>query len=423
MTSRAARLLAAHAREGRGERAALQPGATLTVFPDRVVLDEDDAARVVELHAREGRRAVKHPERLLFAVGAGEAGEARHELRRFARRFGLPLAPEPRHCGAAPTVAADLGLVGSDHIVLGLRPEAGALGGLGALVLKSDLLEISDLLLGRPVSVAVPPVQRVTLTGRLPRWTGGFDLALEVLSRGGGRDALAGRVLEFDGPGRDWLDVPARLALCGTLAAAGLPSLVRPDAITATWLAARGDAPTTGSGSSRDEADVHDSPDVSPNLALAGQKVPARVSVGAWPGRALAVGTTGAVAKDAAPSAIHEVLLAGRLEALRAATELLRERNVKAGLDLCVIPDSQRTLLHAVDEGLVADLLRAGAALWSPGRRPGPPRPGVVRVSCHPGLPASVYASPELAAACAVDGKLMHPEVVMRLPRRGAAMA
>jgi homoaconitase/3-isopropylmalate dehydratase large subunit len=147
------------------------------------------------------------------------------------------------------------------------------------------------------------------------------------------------------------------------------------------------------------------------------------VLVGPFPGKALVVSPSEPHGPSGAPGPLREVFLAGRLEALRAAAGLLRERNVASGLDLCVIPDSQRTLLHAVDEGLVADLLRAGAALWAPGGRPAPPRPGVVRLSSHPGLPATLHASPELAAACAVTGRPTHPELVMRLPRRGAAMA
>ena len=69
----------------------------------------------------------------------------------------------------------------------------------------------------------------------------------------------------------------------------------------------------------------------------------------------------------------------GRLDDLRVAAELLAGKKVAEGVQLLVIPASQEIYLQAIEEGLVTELVRAGATILAvvvrtlPGRRPGDP--------------------------------------------------
>jgi 3-isopropylmalate/(R)-2-methylmalate dehydratase large subunit len=259
----------------------------------------------------------------------------------------------------------------------------------------------------------VPRTRFVRVTGRLPRWSAGFDLALAVLDAVGGAGpaggagvGAAGTVLELHGETIEALDVPGRLALCGTLALAGLCALVPPDVRTRTWLAAR-------------------RPGGAPSPPLAADSLPADIAwievdatrarpvalEGGLAGRRLDPGTAGT-------RPVVECIVGGRIEDLRQAAEVLRDRNARRGLALGIQPASQRALLHAIDEGLASDFLRAGATLLPPGARLGPPLEGRARALTVPGGPADLLANPAVVAATAIPGRLMEPEAMRRaVPR------
>jgi 3-isopropylmalate/(R)-2-methylmalate dehydratase large subunit len=56
----------------------------------------------------------------------------------------------------------------------------------------------------------------------------------------------------------------------------------------------------------------------------------------------------------------------GRLEDLRAAANVLRGRQFKPGFQLLVVPTSQEIMQKAAEEGLLTDLIAAGAFVTSP---------------------------------------------------------
>jgi 3-isopropylmalate/(R)-2-methylmalate dehydratase large subunit len=60
----------------------------------------------------------------------------------------------------------------------------------------------------------------------------------------------------------------------------------------------------------------------------------------------------------------------GRLEDLEAAWEVLRGKHVAPGVRLIVLPASREVLRAALERGIVADLVEAGALLLNPGCGP-----------------------------------------------------
>ena len=255
----------------------------------------------------------------------------------------------------------------------------------------------------------VPASRAVRLTGRLPRWVSGFDLAVAVLAACGGTDAIRGQVVQFCGEGTAGLTLPERLLLCATLAAAGVAAVVPPDERTATWLAARRQGASPPLPAPADAAE-------GPELPLKRVRLAALPEGWGGPVRMLGDGQDEAQR----PLRLEAAYLGGRIEELRAAAEVLRERNVARGLTLGVIPASQRALLHALDEGLGADFLRAGAVLLPPGSVVPPAARGEPRVVALPGgaMPGDILAGPTVAAASAVAGWLADPEGMRRSIRR-----
>ena len=115
---------------------------------------------------------------------------------------------------------------------------------------------------------------------------------------------------------------------------------------------------------------------------------------------------------------VDEVVVAGSLTVLREAADVIRERRIQPGLRFYVLPASRRTLLHAVEEGLISAYLRAGAILLPAGGTAHETDRGERRVATVATTPRDILAGPAVAAASAICGRLADPEVMRREHRR-----
>ena len=114
----------------------------------------------------------------------------------------------------------------------------------------------------------------------------------------------------------------------------------------------------------------------------------------------------------------------GRIEDLRVAAKILKDRKVAPGIRVIVIPATQAIYLQAIEEGLVQTFINAGAIVSTPtcgpclGGHMGILAKGERAVSTtnrnfvgrmgH--VESEVYlASPAVAAASAVTGKISQP--------------
>ncbi len=401
LTTHALEVLSAHA--GREVAA----GSAVDVAPDRVVVDGAAGEELVAAHDRSSAGRPRHVERFLFVPDPDGPAPRRRAVQRFAEKHNADLTFDPAHMGWPGVVAAEEGLVGSGDVVVGTSPDVGGLGGLGALVLRGRPDELLGLLRSDTLRLQAPDGLRVAVDGRLPRWVSPQDVALQLAAHLAESDVDArGRVLELSGRGVTDFTVEERMTLCAALAREGLAALVPPDDTTRVWLAARR---TGGAGGAAEEKGGGDA---APDVTLRGPKL------------ALVARLDGSLVKVArAPETpVHEVVVAGDIAVLRAATESVQERGLQPGLRAYLLPASRRTLLHAVEEGLLAVWLRAGAILLSPGATPPPPARGERRATTVASTPEEVLAGPAVVASSAVCGRLADPETMRREHRRTAAI-
>ncbi len=388
----------------------------------RVVLDGPGAHAVLD--TRESLRiqgesaALKAARRLVFVGGAPQPREEARTVIDFARKHNLELALDPDRCGLPGVVAADLGLVGADDVVAGRGTDVGGLGGLGCVALRPPIDALAALMGARTLPVPVPNTIYVEVEGRLPRWVGPTELALAGVDAAGGIETLSGCVLEFSGATIAGLTIPERLNLCETLACVGVAGIVPPDDATEVWLRARA---SSADRATQAKAAAQPGTDEDPE----GGAGPAerRVTVAARQLGFTAVTNllTGRVVEVGKGRAIHvqQVVLSGRVEDLRVAVDVARERRVKLDLAFYWRPASHRHLLHAVEEGLVADLLRAGGQLLSPGTLPPALSRGERRATTTRFDDDDVLVGPAVAAAASISGQLSDPESM----RKGAPRA
>ena len=132
--------------------------------------------------------------------------------------------------------------------------------------------------------------------------------------------------------------------------------------------------------------------------------------------------------KEAGEVVIDQVVIGsctnGRIDDLRVAAEILKDRKVKKGIRVIVFPATQAIYLQAIEEGLVQTFIKAGCVVSTPtcgpclGGHMGVLAAGERAVSTtnrnfvgrmgH--VESEVYlASPAVAAASAITGMISEP--------------
>lgn len=407
-------------------------GDELEVPIDRVLLDGSMAYHMLQDVRSQQRgpdagRVAYHRVQRFVIVGGGD--QPRDEQRRvidFARKHSLALQLDPQSTGEPSVVATDLGLITSEDIVMGAWRDVGSLGGLGCLVLPADRLQLATIATTKRSSYRAPRTRTVRVDGRLPRWIGPFDVALAAVDAFGGFASLAGQVVEFCGDTITAMTIPERMRLCGALAQLGVAGVVAPDDSTEVWLRARSsqqdgavDTRGTDAGRRRLERRVaareRDGADAvgEVDLELDARRVGPRMVAPVKAGRITPI-------DPRKPVTVTHVVITGRVDDLRVYSDVARERRVKRGVSVAWIPASHRTLLHAIEEGLVTDLLRSGGTLLPPGARPEELGQGDRRATTRAFDGQDVLVSPAMAASSALAGHVVDPETMRRQQPRSS---
>jgi aconitate hydratase len=227
-------------------------------------------------------------------------------------------------------------------------------GALGMLAIGAGGLDVACAMGGSAYHLPLPRVVRVGLTGRLRPWVAAKDVILELLRRLTVRGGF-GRIFEYAGPGVATLTVPQRATIANMGAELGLTTSVFPsDEVTRGYLERLGRATAwrplaADPGATYDESIEVDLSAIEPLVALPGS-----------PDQVVPVG-------EVEGTPIEQVLVGsctnGSWEDMFVVAEVLRGRRVHADVSFVLFPASQQILETMAREGLVADLIAAGAVV------------------------------------------------------------
>ena len=117
-------------------------------------------------------------------------------LRSASRRFGLWYS-QPGNGVSHPTHMQRFGAPGKTMI--GSDSHTPACGSLGMLAIGVGGLEVALAITGKPLTIRMPEIWGVELTGELPPWCSAKDVILEMLRRHGTKGGT-NRILEYHGP-------------------------------------------------------------------------------------------------------------------------------------------------------------------------------------------------------------------------------
>jgi aconitate hydratase len=307
-------------------------------------------------------------------------------------------------------------LLGSDSHT----PNAGA---MGMIAIGSGGLDVAVAMAGEPYHLKMPEIVLVRLKGKLPPWVTSKDIVLEMLRRLTVKGGL-GKIFEFGGPGVKTLSVSERATMANLGVELGATTSLFPsDERTLEFLRAQGrekdwfpleSDPDAGYGRVI-EIDLRklepliarpSSPDnVCPVREIEGREV-----------RQVCIGSCN-------NSSYPDLMGVGRI---------LKGRKVHPDVSLTVSPGSKQVLEMIARNGALADLVSAGARILESACGPcigmgqAPPSHAVSIRTVNRNFPGrsgtvedKVYlASPYVAAACALRGKITDPRTLGPRPPR-----
>ncbi len=341
------------------------------------------------------------------------------QCRTFARAQGIKNYFDVGDMGIEHALLPEKGLVCAGECVIGADSHTCTYGALGAF---STGVGSTDMAAGMATGEAwfkVPSAIRFNLTGKLQKWVSGKDVILHIIGMIGVDGALY-RSMEFTGEGLSSLTMDDRLTIANMAIEAGAKNgIFEVDEITRAYMEGRVDRPYTVYRA--DDDAVYDA---AYDIDLSSLRP--TVAFPHLPENTRTIDEVGEVKID---QVVIGSCTNGRLSDLAAAAEILKGKTVAPHVRAIVIPATQQVYLDAMKLGYLETFVKAGCVVSTPtcgpclGGHMGILAAGERAVATtnrnfvgrmgH--VDSEVYlASPAIAAASAVAGKLSSVEEVMR---------
>ena len=338
--------------------------------------------------------------------------------REFACRHEISNYFDVGDMGIEHALLPEKGLVVAGDAVIGADSHTCTYGALGAF---STGVGSTDMAAGMVTGKAwfkVPSAIRFELVGKPSKWVSGKDVILHIIGMIGVDGALY-RSMEFTGEGIKNLSMDDRFTICNMAIEAGGKNGIFPvDETAVQYMKEHSKREFTVY-----EADEDAEYDETYVIDLS--RLKPTVSCPHLPSNTRTIDQVGEVTID---QAVIGSCTNGRIDDIRAAAEILKGKKVAKGVRCFVIPATQAIYLQAMREGLLEIFIEAGAVVSTP--TCGPCLGGYMGILAagercisttnrnfvgrmgH--VDSEVYlASPAVAAASAVAGKITAPEAVM----------
>lgn len=347
-----------------------------------------------------------------------KSAENAKQCRTFAGKYDITHYYDVGDMGIEHALLPEKGIVASGECIIGADSHTCTYGALGAF---STGVGSTDMAAGMATGEAwfkVPSAIKFNLTGALPKYVMGKDVILHIIGMIGVDGALY-RSMEFMGDGLKSLSMDARLSMANMAIEAGAKNgIFAVDDITREYQKGR-----VFREYKVYEADPDAEYDAVYDIDLS--KLRPTVSFPHLPENTRTAENWGDVKID---QVVIGSCTNGRIEDIRAAAEIIRGKHIAKGVRCIVIPATQAVYLEAMKEGLIADFIEAGCAVSTPtcgpclGGHMGILAKGEKAVATtnrnfvgRMGHPESeVYlASPYVAAASAITGKISEPSDVL----------
>lgn len=339
-------------------------------------------------------------------------------VRQFAAKHDITNYFEVGQMGIEHALLPEQGLTVAGDVIIGADSHTCTYGALGAF---STGVGSTDMAAGMATGKAwfkVPSAIKFVLTGKPAQWVSGKDIILHIIGMIGVDGALY-KSMEFVGDGIANLTMDDRFTIANMAIEAGGKNGIFPvDDLAKDYMREHGKREFVVY-----EADEDAEYDEVYTIDLSALKP--TVAFPHLPENTHTIDEVGDIKID---QVVIGSCTNGRLDDLRVAAKILAGKKVAEGLRVIVIPATQKIYLQAIEEGLVQIFVNAGAIVSTP--TCGPCLGGYMGILAEGEkcvsttnrnfvgrmghVNSEIYlASPAVAAASAVTGKISSPSEIM----------
>ena len=320
--------------------------------------------------------------------------------------------------GIEHALLPEQGLTVAGDVIIGADSHTCTYGALGAF---STGVGSTDMAAGMATGKAwfkVPSAIKFNIVGKPAKWISGKDVILHIIGMIGVDGALY-KSMEFVGEGIRYLTMDDRFTIANMAIEAGGKNGIFPvDELTREYM--KEHSKRSFAEYEADEDAVYDE-----EYTIDLSTLKSTVSFPHLPDNTRTIDEVGDVKID---QVVIGSCTNGRMDDLRIAASILEGKKVADGLRVIVIPATQKIYLQAMEEGLIKTFIEAGAIVSTP--TCGPCLGGYMGVMAEGErclsttnrnfvgrmghVDSEVYlASPAVAAASAITGKISGPDEVM----------
>lgn len=397
----------------------IHPGEFIWSRLDLALANDITAPLAIEEFRKSGakkvfdtRKVVLVPDHFTPAKDMKSSNQARM-LADFAREFGIKNYFEVGQMGIEHALLPEQGLIHPGDLIIGADSHTCTYGALGAFSTGMGSTDVAGGWITGFAWLRVPETIKFIYTGKLGKWLSGKDLILYTIGQIGVDGALY-KAMEFSGPVISRLDIDSRFTMCNmAIEAGGKSGIIEPDQVTMEYI--RKVVRLTNLKSDKDAkyCDIKEY-DVS--------RLEPQVACPHLPSNVQPVSRLKQVKVD---QVVIGSCTNGRISDLRAASRILKGKKVKSNIRAVIIPATQNIYRQAIKEGLIDIFAKSGCVVSTPtcgpclGGHCGILAEGETAITTtnrnfigRMGSPKSfVYlASPVVAAASALKGRIAHPE-------------
>jgi 3-isopropylmalate/(R)-2-methylmalate dehydratase large subunit len=336
-------------------------------------------------------------------------------VREFAKKQKITHFYEGGQVGIEHALLPEQGIVLPGDLVIGADSHTCTYGALGAFATGVGSTDLAAAMLTGELWLKVPSSIKFIIFGSLQKWVSGKDLILHIIGRIGVDGALY-KSMEFTGETIGKLPMAGRLSMANMAIEAGAKNgIFAPDKITREYIKKRAKRDYKFYASDTDAV-------YTDTIEIDAREIEPQVAFPHLPSNVKGISKAGKVKID---QALIGSCTNGRIEDLRVAAQILKNRRAASNVRLIIIPATPEIYKQALKEGLIEIFLKADAVISPPscgaclGGHMGILAEGERAVATtnrnfvgRMGHPKSeVYlANPAIAAASAVLGRIASPE-------------
>ncbi|MGA1795036.1 MAG: 3-isopropylmalate dehydratase large subunit [bacterium] len=342
----------------------VEPGELAVVPIDWAMTQDGTGPLAVQQVERLGFDRVFDPQRVILFIDHSapsprkELSDAHRQLRAFAAKTGARLSDVGEGVCHQRLVEE---FIRPGDILIGADSHTCTAGALCAFATGMGSTDVAvGMALGK-TWMRVPETIGIDVSGSFPPGTFAKDLILRIIGEIGA-DGATYAALEFGGPAIRSMPMSDRFTLANMAVEAGAKTgLIASDEVCREYLEQQGRV--------GDYREIHPDEGARYLQTLSVDLAEMRPLV-ATPHRVDSVSPVEAVAGTRVDQVFIGTCTNGRIDDLRIASRILRGHRVAVHTRLIVVPASRSVFLQAMEEGIMSDLVEAGAVVLAPGCGP-----------------------------------------------------